>query len=50
MNIFQGTPDTTGIKFADFKQSGVSLRSQRVGGATQLWVSCYFCHIYHCFL
>ncbi|KAK2167151.1 hypothetical protein NP493_1289g00043 [Ridgeia piscesae] len=25
-----GTPDTTGIKFADFKQSGVSLRSQRM--------------------
>ena len=27
---FQTTPDTTGIKFPDFKQSGVTLRSQRV--------------------
>ena len=28
---FQATLEPTGIKFADFKQSGVSLRGQRVG-------------------
>ena len=27
----QATPEPGGIKFPDFKQSGVSLRSQRVG-------------------
>ena len=28
--LFQSTPEPSGIKFADFKTSGVSLRSQRV--------------------
>lgn len=31
VKMLQMTPDTTGIKFPDFKQAGVSLRSQRVG-------------------
>ena len=30
MFLQPSTPDTAGIKFADFKQSGVTLRSQRV--------------------
>ena len=31
MFFFQATPESTGIKFPDFKQPGVFVRSQKVG-------------------